>query len=129
MNVLYHLVNANVVVDALSRLSKKSVAYLEERKKKLVREVHQLARLGVWLVDSIKGSVWVQNGLKSSLVFEVTEKQDKDPIFLQLKEAIQNQKVEVFSQGGEGVLHCQSRLCFPNVDDLRQQMLVEAHGS
>lgn len=85
MNVLYRLVNANVVVDALSRLSKKSVAYLEERKKKFVREVHQLARLGVWLVDSIKGSVWVQNGLKSSLVFEVTEKQDKDPIFSLVK--------------------------------------------
>lgn len=37
------------------------------------------------------------NGSKYSLVDEVNEKQDTDPIFFKLKEAVQNQKVEVFS--------------------------------
>ncbi|KAF3663931.1 putative U4/U6 small nuclear ribonucleoprotein Prp3-like [Capsicum annuum] len=51
-----------------------SFAHVEDDKKKLVREVHQLARLGVWLVDLAEGSVSVQNGSESPLVTEVKEK-------------------------------------------------------
>ena len=47
MSVLYHPSKANVLVDALSRLSMGSIAHVEEDKKKLVWEVHQLTRLGV----------------------------------------------------------------------------------
>ena len=39
-----------------------------------------------------------------SLVVEVKEKQDNDPIMLEVKGAIHNQRVEVFSQRGDGVL-------------------------
>ena len=42
---------------------------------------------------------------------EVKEKQDSNPIFLELKGAVNNQRVEVFSQGGDGVLFYQGRLC------------------
>ncbi|WMV10159.1 hypothetical protein MTR67_003544 [Solanum verrucosum] len=48
------------------------------------------------------GGVTVQNGAESSLIVEVKEKQDSDPIFLELKGAVHNQSVEVFSQGGDG---------------------------
>ena len=48
--------------------------------------------------------VTVQNGVESSLVVEVKEKQDTDPSLLEQKGAVHNQKVEVFSQGGDGVL-------------------------
>ncbi|WMV58814.1 hypothetical protein MTR67_052199 [Solanum verrucosum] len=37
--------------------------------------------------------------------------------------------VEAFSQGGYAVLRYQGRLCVPNVDDLREQILREAHSS
>ncbi|PHU17942.1 Acidic endochitinase [Capsicum chinense] len=70
-SILCHLGKANVVVDAFSRMSMWSVAHVENSKKKLSQEVHQLARLGVRLVDSAEGSVWVQSSLESSLVFEV----------------------------------------------------------
>ncbi|XP_049405237.1 uncharacterized protein LOC125868684 [Solanum stenotomum] len=46
---------ANVVVDALGRLSIGSIAHFEKDKKELVKEVHKLARLGVRLIDSTKG--------------------------------------------------------------------------
>ena len=46
--------------------------------------------------------VTVQNGAECSLVVEVKEKQDSDPILLELKGAVHNQRVEVFSQGGDG---------------------------
>ena len=59
----------------------------------------------------------------------VKEKQERDPILLELKGAVNNQKVEDFSQGGYGVLRYQGRLCVPNVGELRQQILEETHNS
>ncbi|WMV33347.1 hypothetical protein MTR67_026732, partial [Solanum verrucosum] len=38
-------------------------------------------------------------------------------------------KVEVFSQGGDGVLHYHGHLCVPKLGELRQQILTEAHYS
>ena len=62
MSVLYHPSKANVVADALSRLSMNSVSHVEDEKNELVREVHHLARLGVRLIESSDGSVTIQNG-------------------------------------------------------------------
>ncbi|WMV57909.1 hypothetical protein MTR67_051294 [Solanum verrucosum] len=45
---------------------------------------------------------------------EVKEKHDNDPILLQLKYVVHQQKVEVFSQGGDGVLRYQGHLRIPN---------------
>ena len=73
--------------------------------------------------------VTVQNGAESSLVVEVKKKQESDPILLELKGAVNNQRVEVFSQGGDGVLCYQGRLCVPDVGELRQHILAEAHNS
>ena len=106
MSVLYHPGKANVVADALSRLSMGSISHVKDSKKKMAQEIHQLARLGVRLVDSSEGGVCVHSSLDSSLVFEVKKKQDGDPSLVKLKESVQNQKVEVFSQRGDGVLCC-----------------------
>ena len=48
--------------------------------------------------------VTVHNGEESSLVVEVKEKKDSDPILLEIKGEIHNQREEVFSQGVDGVL-------------------------
>ena len=37
--------------------------------------------------------------------------------------------MEVFSQGGDGVLRYKGRLCGPDVGDLRKHILAEAHNS
>ena len=58
---------------------------------------------------------------------DVKEKQDNDLILLELKGAVHHQRVEVFSQGGYGVLRYQGRLCVPDVGDFRQH--IEAHNS
>ncbi|KAH0709388.1 hypothetical protein KY284_010815 [Solanum tuberosum] len=111
MSVLYHPGKANVVADPLSRLSMGSVAHVEDEKKELVRDVHRLARS------------------ESSFVADVKSKQHLDPILMELKESVPNTSVEAFSQGGDGVLRYQVRLCVPDVDGLKEKNLEEAHGS
>ena len=55
MNVHYHPCKANIVTDALSRLSMGSIAHVEVEKKELAKDVHRLARLGLRLVDTTSG--------------------------------------------------------------------------
>ncbi|WMV18744.1 hypothetical protein MTR67_012129 [Solanum verrucosum] len=62
---------ANVVADALSRLSMGSVAHIEEERKELAKDVHRLARLEVCLTDTSDRGVIVQNGSESTLVVEL----------------------------------------------------------
>ena len=63
------------------------------------------------------------------MVVEVKEKKDSDPILLELKGAVNNHRVEVFSQRGDGVLRYQGRLCVLDVEELRQHIFAEAHNS
>ena len=72
-----------------------------------MKDVHRLARLGVRLISISDNGVTVQNGAESSLIVEFKKKQDSDPILLELKGAVHNQRVEVFSKGGDGVLRYQ----------------------
>ena len=101
-----------------------SVSHVEEERKELVKDVHRIARLGVCLVSISDSGVTVQNGAESSFVVEVKEKQDSDPILLEHKNTVHNQRVEVFSQGGDGVLRYKGRLCVPNVGELRNHILA-----
>ena len=87
MSKHYHHVKANLVDDALSRLSMGSVSHVEEERKEIVKDVHRLARLGVRLISISDSDLIVQNGAESSLVVEVKEKQDSDPILLEHKGA------------------------------------------
>ena len=60
---------------------------------------------------------------------EVKEKQESDPILLELKFVVNNQRVEVLFQGEDGVLRYQGRLCVPDVRELREHILAEAHNT
>ncbi|XP_075096273.1 uncharacterized protein LOC142174386 [Nicotiana tabacum] len=121
---------ANVVADALSRKSMGSLAHLGADQRPLAREVYQLASLGVCISTSDEGKVMVHNGAESSLVAKVKENQFIDPALAQMNEAVLNNKTSAFSLGGrDGVLQCQDRLCVPDMDNLREREMVEAHDS
>uniref|UniRef100_M1DFU2 Gag-pol polyprotein n=1 Tax=Solanum tuberosum TaxID=4113 RepID=M1DFU2_SOLTU len=66
--------------------------HFEKDKKELAKEVHRLVRLGVRLMDPTQGGVVVMNRSESSLVSEVKEQQDKDPLLLELKAKVHKQK-------------------------------------
>ena len=51
MSVLYQPGKSNMVADALSHFSMGSVSHVEEAKRNLVKYVHRLGRLGVWLEE------------------------------------------------------------------------------
>ena len=119
MSVLYHPSKANIAADALSRMSMGSVTHVEYEKKELVRDVHRLSRSGIHLVDSPKGGVMMQPNAKSSLVVDVKDKQHLDPILMELKDSILGKYIEAFSQGEDGLLRYQGRLCVLDIDNLR----------
>ncbi|XP_070007721.1 uncharacterized protein [Nicotiana sylvestris] len=130
MDILYHPGKANVVANALIQKSMGSLAHLGADQRSLAGEVYQLASLGVCISTSDKGKVMVHNGAESSLVAEVKEKQFIDPALAQMKEAVLNNKTSAFSlSGGDGVLQCQGRLCVPDVDNLWERVMAEAHNS
>ena len=118
MNVHYHQGEANVAADALGRMRMGSTAHVEDEKKKLEKEVHKLARLGVRLVDSTSGGVSVHPSSESSLVVEVKEGQHLDLVLMELKDSVLTKMNESFALGDNGVLRYQDRLCVPDVDDL-----------
>ena len=60
---------------------------------------------------------------------EFKVKKDSDPIFLELKGAVHNQRLEVISQVGDGVLRYQGRLCVPDVGEWRKNIPVVTHNS
>ncbi|XP_069152134.1 uncharacterized protein [Solanum lycopersicum] len=129
MNVHYHPGKANVVADALSRMSMGSTTHVEDEKNELVKEVHRLARLGVRLVDSTSGGVSVHPSSESSLIVEVKKGQHLDLVLMEMKDSVLLKMNESFALGDDGILRYQNRLCVPDVDDLRTKIVTEAHGS
>ncbi|XP_070047169.1 uncharacterized protein [Nicotiana tomentosiformis] len=77
-----HLLNdwkANIVADALSRRSMGSLSYLQPDKSRITHEIHQLAILGVRLLDPSDTGVTIQDTTISSLVTEVKECSTRTP--------------------------------------------------
>ncbi|WMV41155.1 hypothetical protein MTR67_034540 [Solanum verrucosum] len=71
----------------------------------------------------------VHNGFESSFEADMKAMQGLHQKNLELKEAVLKKSIEPFSQGRDSVLRYQGRLCVENVDDLREQILSEAHSS
>lgn len=129
MTILYHPTKANILADVLSLMYVDSVSHVEDEKKELICDMHRLASLGVQLVNSPKGGFMVHHSSESSSVIDVKSKLRFDAILIKLKESILNKSIEAFSQGGDGVLRYQGRLCVPDVESLIGQILEEVHSS
>ncbi|KAF3667824.1 hypothetical protein FXO38_08396 [Capsicum annuum] len=91
----YHPDKANVVVDALSRFSMRSLAHVDEDKQELVKDIHRLANLRVRLADSEHGSVFVHLVSQPSFVVEIKEKQVLDPYLIKIKGNVGQHKIVV----------------------------------
>ena len=65
-----------------------SVSHIDDEKKELVKEVHQLARLDVRLVDTPSGGVSVHSSSESSFAIDVKDKQHLDPVLMEFKDSL-----------------------------------------
>ena len=77
----------------------RTVSHIDEENKELVKEVKQLARLGVWLVDTLCGGVSIHSCSESSFVVNVKVKKHLDRVLMELKDLVLNKLNELFSLG------------------------------
>ena len=97
MSLSYHPRNANVVADSFSQTTMGNAPHVKESKKKLVKDVHRLAQLGVRLEYSPKGGFMVNHNSKSYLMVQVKYKQHLYPILMEYKESVLSKINESFS--------------------------------
>ena len=130
MSVHHQQGKANVVDDAFSRLSMINVSQIDDAKKELVIEVHQLARLGVQLVDIQSGGVSVHSLFESSFVVDVKSKQHLDPVFMELKGSLLSKLLnELFSLWGIVFLDTRENYVCPILIILYQILLKNLMAS
>ena len=53
--------------------------------------------------------------------------QSRDPILVELEENVRSENFTDFTLDDEGILWISGRLCVPDVDNLREEILEEAH--
>ncbi|XP_075112237.1 uncharacterized protein LOC142182147 [Nicotiana tabacum] len=119
----YHPGKANVVADTLSR---NSLANLTLSTLPLLLE---LRAMNVCLSFNSNGSIIANLQVKPVLLEQVQEAQKLDEKLVKWVEEVQNGRESNFSLRKDGTLFYKNRLCVPNEDELRKQILVEAHSS
>ncbi|KAL0560461.1 hypothetical protein IC582_000866 [Cucumis melo] len=122
----YHAGKANVVADALSRKSRLPKSALCGIRVALLNELRG-SKAVVTTEDS--GSLLAQFQVRSSLVTEIVRRQSEDS---NLQKKIEKSKkgLEVeFELRTDGAIVKQGRLCVPNISELKNAILEEAHSS
>ncbi|KAA0061627.1 putative polyprotein [Cucumis melo var. makuwa] len=122
----YHPGKANVVADALSRKSRLPKSALCGIRVALLNELRG-SKAVVTTDDS--GSLLAQFQVRSSLVTEIVRRQSEDSN-LQKKFEKSKKGLEVeFELRTNGAIVKQGRLCVPNISELKNAILEEAHSS
>jgi hypothetical protein len=119
----YHPEKANVVADALSQRSHVSQLVVDSMPFELCEEFD---KLNLRIVANIEA---MDMEVGSSLLQEIQRGQLEDEKIQGIKQNIKEEKLPGFSDDGEGVLWYKRRICVPNVKELKDKILREAHES
>jgi hypothetical protein len=123
LGINYHLGKTNVVADALSRRSHWSQLVVDSMPFELC-EVFD--KLNLRIVTNTKA---MEMEVGSSLLQEIRSGQLEDEKIQEIKRNIKEEKLPVFLEDDEGVLWHKQRICVPNVKELKDKILREAHES
>ena len=116
----YHPGKANVVADALSRKGEASLSMMRALSPQLTDEINNL---GVEIITQGLANMTLQ----SDLFERIKEAQMRDPEMSKLKDDALESQESKFSISENDVLFFDGRICVPNEDELRRQILTEAH--
>ncbi|KAL0354326.1 UNVERIFIED_CONTAM: Retrovirus-related Pol polyprotein from transposon [Sesamum angustifolium] len=119
----YHIGKANIVADALSR---KTVDHLASM---ICYNVEYLTTLrGMHVHFSIGGDMLLAIILvKPSLKDNIRDAQEKDSHLQKMKTKVEEGKNNQFILQDNGMLLIRKRICVPNVEELRTEIMYEAH--
>jgi hypothetical protein len=123
LGINYHLGKANVVADALSRRSHVSHLVVDSMPFELCEEFD---KLNLRIIANIEA---MEMEVGSSLLPEIRRGQLEDEKVQEINRNIKEEKSPSFSEDGEGVLWYKGRICVPNVKELMDKILCEAHES
>ena len=122
----YHPGKANIVADALSRKSTGSLAYMQTIQLPLMVELREL---GVELGMHVSGALFASFQLRPILVDQILAAQLEDPYLMSLRKKVEEGEQSDFGIRDDGALVIGSRLCVPAAEELKGQILGEAHSS
>jgi hypothetical protein len=123
LGINYHLEKANVVADALSQRSHVSQLVVDSMPIELCEEFDKLNLRIVANTEAMEMEV----GL--SLLQKIRRGQLKDEKVQEIKRNIKEEKSSGFSEDDEGVLWYKGMICVPNIKELKDKILCEAHDS
>jgi hypothetical protein len=123
LRINYHPRKANVVADGLSRMSHVSQLMVDSMPFELCEEFNKLNLRIMVNAEATEMEV------SSSLIQEIQRGQLKDEKIQEIKRDIKEEKLPSFSEDDEGVLWYKGRICMPNIKELKDKILHEAHES
>ncbi|XP_059288935.1 uncharacterized protein LOC132042406 [Lycium ferocissimum] len=105
-----------------------TLAYLRAHDMPMGREILRLASLGVRLDETEEGELVGIPLARFDIVERIKSKLYDNELLMKLRDGVE--WGEYTSVGtGDSVLRLQGQLCVPDVDGLRQELMVEAHSS
>ena len=122
----YHPGKGNVVADALSRKSTGSLAYMQTIQLPLMVELREL---GVELRMHPSGALFASFQLRPILVDRILKSQLEDPFLMSMRKKVEEGEQSDFAIRDDGALVIGSMLCVPATEELKRQILEEAHSS
>jgi hypothetical protein len=123
LGIDYHPEKANVVADALSRRLHVSQLVVDSMLFELCEEFD---KLNLRIVANTEAT---EMEVHSNLLQEIQKGQIEDEKIQEIKCNIKEEKSPGFSEDEEGVLWYKGRICVPNVKELKDKILREAHES
>jgi hypothetical protein len=112
-----------MVADALSRRSHVSQLVVDSMPFELCEEFDKLNRMFVANAEATEMEVG------SNLLQEIRKGQVEDEKIQEIKRNIKEEKSPGFSEDEKGVLWYKGRICVPNIKELKDKILCEAHES
>ena len=122
-DILHHPGKANIVADALSKKSSGSLAHISVERRPLIQELHELVDQGLMMKISRSRDLLAQFRVRSVLRDRIKSAQSRDPVLVELEENVRSGKFTDFTIDDEGILWISGRLCVPDVDNLREEIL------